>query len=444
MRERIRFEMELAALGLRPPPRGSALQQSFEMDEPAAEREARPRRVNDKFDRYRIRGGLYSAKEKAHAATHPDGLLLTVPPVIGRQERDLVSRGPATIRISKEMARFEGGKLGDYVQRFNEFSNHCEEVLRHIGRLRDLLSAGAPEAPTDMTARQKFSLRPTDNTQPSNAKKKAYTQWRAAQRLYAETDRQGNLSRGSAHDVVIAGREFDEARMDYWQAVGQMRRTIAEARRLNKPTFDMDIKLADVVEVLQGEWGLLHAVDYVLEARAKRREYDARMKVFADVVKNTDSALRDHFEALKNAGEKYWRRHAAYRTSLDARAKARGEARRLAAELGQELAPPSERRDPVLASIRMPALVADAWRVLAIIGPQALKRLTAVLASDRLLGRANFHFARPDPFGVSDMTAVRRSFAQAQTWKEVLTRDDVEEWVAMNRLWDETFNRFHV
>lgn len=439
MRQRIRFEMELAALGVEPTPSSAALQPSLE---PSFERETP--KVTDKFDKYRIRGGLYSAKEKAHAASHPKGLLLTVPPVLGKEERSLASRAPATLRIIKEMARFENGKLGDYVQHFNEFSNNFEEVLRHIGRLRDLLSAGAPEAPTDLTATQKLSLRPTDNTQPSNAKKKAYAHWRAAQRLYAETDSRGALAKGRAHEVILAGRDFDGARMDYWHAVGQLQRTIAEAKRLKKPTFDLDIKLADVVEVLQGEWGLLHAVDYVLEARDKRQEYDRKMKAFEDIVKNADSALKDHFEALKRAGRQYWAKHAAYRTSLDARAAARGEARRAAAELGQELAPPRERRNAVLAGIRMPALVADAWRVLAIIGPLALKDLTAVLGSAALIDRATFHFAKPDPYGLSDLTAVRRSFAQAQSWKEVLTRDDVQEWVAMNRLWDETFNRFYV
>lgn len=438
MRERTRFEAELVALGLRGVSSG-AVRREFEVYEP---REYQARLV-PAADKFRITGGLYTASEKTYAATHPKGLLLTAP-VIGKQERSLVGRAPATLTVSKELARFEGGKLGEYVQNYNDFSNLFEEVLRHIGRLRDLLSAGAPEAPTDLNATQKYALRPTDNSQATAAKKEAYRSWRNAQEQYAAADSKGNLIAGRVHELLKASRAFDLARQNFWQAQGEFRRTVAEAKRLGKPTFDLDIKLTDVAEVVQGGLGLLHVVDYVLEARNKRKEYDAKMKKFADVVKNTNSALRDHFEAMKNAGEVYWDRLADYRTSIDAQSAARGNARQRAMLLGQQLAPRSEKRNRVLAIIRMPALVSDAWRALAIVGPTALRRLQAVLASEEMLKRANFHYARPDPFGLADITQIRLSYARADSWKGVLTKDDVAEWVAMNGLWDETFTKFNV
>lgn len=442
MRERTRLEAELVALGLRRAGPALALVREREVYEPR-EYQARVGGAVDPMDRFRIRGGLYTAAEKKHAASHPRGLLLTAP-VIGKQERSLVGRAPASLSISKELARFEAGKLGEYVQNYNDFSDLFEEVLRHIGRLRDLLSAGAPEAPTDLNATQQTSLRPTDNSQATAAKKRAYRDWRNAQAEYATTDSKGNLVGGSVQQMLKASRAFDLSRQDFWQAQGEFRRTLAEAKRLGKPTFDLDIKLADVVEVAQGGLGLLHVADYVLEARSKRKEYDAKMKVFADVVKNTNTALRDHFEAMKNAGEVYWERLADYRGSIDARNAARANARERVMLFGQELAPRSEKRNQVLATIRMPALVADAWRALAITGKAALRRLQAVLGSEELLKRANFHYAKRDPFGIEDITQIIQSFKRADSWKGVLTKDDVEEWAAMSKLWDETFTKFNV
>ena len=442
MLERTRLEAELAALGVGTARAAAPALREFEADL-GREYQVAVGRAGDRADRFRIRGGLYTPAEKTYAASHSKGLLLTAP-VVGRQERSLAGRAPATLTVSKELARFEGGALGTYVQNYNDFGNLLEEVLRHIGRLRDLLSAGAPEAPTDLTATQKATLRPTDNSQATAAKKRAYRDWRIAQKEYATADSKGNLSGGRMHEMLQASRAFDLARQEFWQAQGEFRRTLAEAKRLGKPVFDLDVKLADVVEIVQGGLGLLHVVDYVLEARDKRRAYDAKMKAFADILKATQGALRDRFEAMKNAGEVYWERLADYRRSIDARNAARGDARERAMLLGQELAPRGEKRNRVLAAIRMPALVSDAWRVLAITGPLALRKLQAVLAAEDMLKRAIFHHARRDPYGLEDITRVRQSIAQAASWTGVLTRDDVEEWVAMNRLWDETFTKFNV
>ena len=405
----------------------------------------RTSKQTDKFERFRIKGGLYTAKERAFASRHPSGLMLTAPSVVGKEERQLTERAPATFMVGKEMVRFEGGKLGGYVQDYNEFCIHFEEVLRHIGRLRDLLSAGAPEAPTDLTATQRFVLRPTDDSQDSVGKKKLYSSWRDAQMSFATTDSKGYLSGGRANDVIEASRSFFKARQGFWQAHGDLYRTIAEAKRLNKPTYDLDIKLVDVSEVLipTDPRAFLHVVDYGLEVRSKRKEYDARMKAFADIVKNTNSALRDKFEAFNNAGEVYWEKLATYRKSLDARNSARIKAREQAALFGQSLSPRSEKRDSVLAAIRMPVLVADAWRSLAVLGPPAIKKLNSVLKSRTLLERAKFHYAKPDPFRTKDITHILESYNRANSWKDVLTKDDVDEWVAMNKLWDETFDKFY-
>lgn len=447
MRERTRFEAELVALGLRAASPAALPRREFEVDD-LREYQARVRPVADPLAKFRIQGGLYSAAEKKYAITHPKGFMLTAP-VLGKEERSLGGRAPATLTVSKELARFEGGRLGDYVQNYNDFSNLFEEVLRHIGRMRDLLSVGAPEAPTDLSKAQQHTLRPTDNSEATLMKKELFDRWRGAQQAYAEADSRGNLAGGRIHESLAASREFYLARQDFWQAQGELRRTIAEAKRLGKPTFDLDIKLNDLAEIVMGinvvdsGLGLLHVVDYMLEARNKRKEYDAKMKVFADVVKNTNEALRDRFEAMKNAGERYWTRLETYRTSLIERDKARVAARAAALRFGQAIAPTSEKRDPVLALLRMPAAVSDAWRALAIVGPAALKKLQAVLTSKALLDRANFHYAKPDPLGLDDITQIRKSYARAASWTGVLTKDDVEEWVAMDKLWQEVFIRFN-
>ena len=404
-----------------------------------------PRPSPSPMELFQIKGGLYSAKDKAHAAQHPAGLVLTAT-VVGPQERRLWDRGPATISVGKEISRFEDGKLGAFVENYNEFTHHFEEVLRAIGRLRDLLSAGAPEAPTDLTPTQKFALRPTDDTQPTVEKKRSYREWRNAQELYAAGDGKGGLIAGRVYEVARTGREFELARQAFWQAQGKLRRTIAEAKRLDKPKFEaLDIRLSDIVSAVQGWWELAAvAVDAVLDARKKRAEYDAKMQRFAEIVKDTNAAVRDDFEAFRNAATVYWAKLTAHRTSAVECNKARIEARQKAALFGQALAPRSERRNHVLAAIRMPALVSDAWRALAIIGPPALKKLSAVLASPSLVERAAFHYGRSDPYGLDDVSQVIKAFKVAQSWKGVLTKDDVAEWVAMNRLWDETFNRFNV
>ncbi len=424
---------------------------SLEMLESSIDREnsklksytGRSKQTN-KFEPYRIQGGLYTAKEKAFAAFHPRGLVLTVPGNYGKEERRLSGRAPGTIQVRKEMVRFEDGKLGAYVQNFNEFTFYLDEVLRHIGRLRDLLSLGAPEAPTDLNALQKSALRPTDDFGRTIILKDHYKLWREAQNSFAITDSEGNLTGGRAYEVIKTSRDFNKARQAFWEILGELRRIITEAKRLKKPTIDLDIKLNDIGDMIKGN--PLPLVDLIIEARSKRQEYDAKMKDLKDIMKNLNLDLIDKHEALRNAGEVFWSARDAHNRALVEHDKARTNARDHAARFGQTLLlrlPHVEKRNKIAADIRMPILVADAWRTLANFGSQAFKKLNSLLASRPLLERAKFHYAKPDPFGVEDITYLLKSYNQAYSWRDVLTKDDIEEWVAINKLWDEIFIKFY-
>jgi 3',5'-cyclic AMP phosphodiesterase CpdA len=420
-------ESEMAALGEDNPP----------------DSDQRPTELSD----YQIKGGLYSAKQKIFHAQDRRGLILTAS-VVCKWEEKLALRGPSTVVISKEMTRFEGNRLGEFVENFNEFTHYFDEVLRAIGRLRDLLSAGAPEAPTDMTPAQKFALRPTDDRQITGEKKRAYRDWREAQARYAAADGVHSL----VFEVPRTGRQFDDARQTFWEAQGTLSRTIAQAKRDGKPKFkEIELKFSDLVSVALGvtgeDWKLVVLVaDKVREALKNKAEYEAKLKEFSLLVKNIKGAIQDQFEAFRRAGATYWTEFEIHRETIAERDKARIEARRRAADFGQAIAPHAESRLHVLAAIRMPALVSDAWRALAIVGPPALAKLTSALASRGLIDRATFHYqkSKPDPFGVEDITNIIGALKRAESWKIVLTKNDVDEWVAMNNLWEETFNKFDV
>lgn len=392
---------------------------------------------------YQIRGGLYTPKAKAYAAKHPAGLLRTST-VIGRQESNLVNRGPTPILIGKELTRFDGGKLGVWIADYNGFTFDFEEVLRAMGRLRDLLSAGSPEGPTEMSAQQKLTFKPTDDTQASSAKKQAYTEWRQAQQIYA----------GLVAEVSRTAREVGLARKDFWQAQGRLSRSIAVAKKLDKPAFEaIDFKLSDIVSIATAGsvasatvTGFALLADWLFEVRQKRAEYDRKLKEFAQTVKDTNAAVRDDLETFQNTGERYWMQVKLHRETIDKRDKSRVAARKKAALFGQSLASVSEKRGAVLAAIRMPSQVADAWRTLAITGPRALKALESLKGRWSILDGAIFHFkkSKPDPFGLEDITQIVLAARRAESWKGVLTKDDVEEWVAMSGLWDEAYSKFFV
>jgi hypothetical protein len=129
------------------------------------------------------------------------------------------------------------------------------------------------------------------------------------------------------------------------------------------------------------------------------------------------------------------------------RDKARIESRQRAGLLGQAIADPSESRNPALAEVRMPALVADAWHALATIGPPTREKLSEVLAGRGVVEKASLKYAKwrgGDPLGLEDITQIRRAWQKVLSWEVVLTKEDVEEWVAMNKMWEDTLVKFNV
>ena len=444
MRDRMRFEAELVALGLRQAPASLGAEREFEV---AAAFEAE---TPDPLDAYRLLDGLYTPQQKRDAVSNPKGLLLTAS-VVGRQEQKLLGQGPATLSIGKELTRFENGKLGGFVANFNEFTYYFDEVLRGIGRLRDLLSAGCPEAPKLMTARQKQALRPTDNRSVTGEKKRAYRAWRNAQQLYAVTTN-GKLVGGFAHRVAELAESVVLKRQAFWQAQGDLSRTLEKV--LDKPTYQMvSLKIADIASVVLADsvagaasGGLVVLADLLLEARQNRKDYDAKMKEFLTALATKKGLVKDQLGTYQAAGQAYWNDVESLQNARAQRDLTRQQARVAAADFGQSLPPRSESRDPILAEIRMPALIADAWRVLAVNAGPAKTKLTAVIKERELVAKARFHFEkqRPDPWEAEDITRVMKAYNQALSWVPVLEPGQIKIWVNTNQLWDEQFNKFNV
>jgi hypothetical protein len=341
--------------------------------------------------------------------------------------------------------------LGEFVLDYNDFTEYFGEVMHGIGRLRDLLGAGAPEAPTDLTAVQKRALRPTNDTEPSGGKKRAFREWRAVRAQYAEADsaEKGGLPAGPVFDVAGTGRNFNSARQGFWEAQGKLSRTIAAAKKLDPPKYQaLELKLSDVVSLAGGGWGAVaFGVDAVFNAREKRNEYDRKMQEFRNALKDTNDAVRDEFEAFRGAGANYWAKMTDHRVAIQKREKARIESRKTAGDLGQAMADHSETRNAVLAEVRMPALVSDAWHALASIGPAARKKLLDVLAGRLVVenvSRTNLAWRGHDPLALEDVTQLRLAWQKAKSWEFLLGKDDIEEWVAMNKQWEETWLRFDV
>ncbi len=403
-------------------------------------------------DDYAIRGNRYTSQEKQYASTHPSGLVLTSS-VIGRLERRLTARAPWPLSVSKEWARFGAGRLGDFVTDYNDFVQYFGEVLTAIGRLQDLLSAGAPELPNLMTSRQKYALRPTTDRPEDTDKKILYRQWRDEQAKYANAE--GGILRGLVFDAASTAGQFEVQRHEFWQAAGELKRTIAEAKRLgkNKPTYDaLELSLSDALVLVNPYASAAKAIDIVVDAYQKRKEYEEKMNEFAARVSGANDEVKDRYEKLRDVEKSYWAALLRHRQSVLDRDRTRLEARQKAALLGQKLAPPGERRLSVLAEIRMPILVADAWHALAVIGPPSRAKLSNALkgravveeASRRDLSWRPKSMSGPpaDPF--AEITQIRRAWQQANSWSSILASDDVEEWTAVHKLWDEVFTKFNV
>ena len=403
-------------------------------------------------DDYAIRGNRYTSQEKQYASTHPSGLVLTSS-VIGRLERRLTARSPWPLSVSKEWARFGSGRLGDFVTDYNDFVHYFGEVLTAVGRLQDLLSAGAPELPNLMTSRQKYALRPTTDRPEDTDKKILYRQWRDEQAKYANAE--GGILRGLVFDVASTAGQFEVQRHEFWQAAGELKRTIAEAKRLgkNKPTYDaLDLSLSDALVLVNPYASAAKAIDIVVDAYQKRKEYDEKMNEFAARVSGANDEVKDRYEKLRDVEKSYWASLLRHRQSVLDRDRTRLEARQKAALLGQKLAPPGEARLSVLAEIRMPILVADAWHALAVIGPPSRAKLGNALKGKAVVEEASRRDLswRPksiggppaDPF--AEITQIRRAWQQANSWSSILASDDVEEWTAVHKLWDEVFTKFNV
>jgi hypothetical protein len=403
-------------------------------------------------DDYVIRGGRYTPEERQHAATDPSGLVLTSS-VIGRFERRLTGRAPYPLSVSKEWARFGSGRLGDFVADYNEFTHYFGEVLAAIGRLQDLLSAGAPEMPNLMTSAQKHALRPTTDRPEDTDKKILYRQWRDEEAKYATSE--GGVLRGLVFDVGSTAGRFEEQRHGFWQAAGELKRTIEDAKRLgkDKPTYEaLDLSLSDALALVDPYALAAKAVDLVVDAYKKRQEYDAKMSEFVTRVGQANDEVKDRFEKLRDVEKSYWAALLRHRQAIRDRDRTRLEARQKAALLGQRLAPLGEKRPQVLAEVRMPILAADAWHALAVIGPPARAKLDKALKGRAVVEEASRKDLswRPkitggppaNPF--AEITQIRLAWQRANSWSPVLTSEDIQEWAAVDKLWDEAFTKFNV
>lgn len=397
--------------------------------------------AEDNMEPYRIEGGKYAPDKKRREAEHPSGLIRTAS-VIGKEEQKLIDRGPAAIYVSKELMRFEAGKLGDAVLDWNDFTVYIDEVLRCIGRLRDLLSAGAPQWPADMTKLQQRVLRPTDDTTSSAPIKVAYRSWRKSQAKYV----------GLVREVAAKRRAVELARQAFWEAKGALSRTIARSKSLGKPTYDFELGLSDIGTAFGiltlNPAALAAGVDKVLEARKARETYDAKMKEFAAAIQTANQQVKDEFEALRNAGKKYWEENTTLRATRQKLEVTRKLSREDAALVGQSIANRAGAGNvpKLLGEVRMPLLVADAYFALASIGPLARKKLYNVLAARAVIERASFHDEKwiRDRYEWQDITQIRGAWKRAKTWEPVLAKEDVDEWVAINKLWEETLQKFNV
>jgi hypothetical protein len=400
---------------------------------------------------YRIQGGLYTPDQRRYEAQHPKGLILTAS-VIGREEKRLAMKGPSPINIGKELTNFENGKLARAIANFNAFTFYFDEILKAIGRLRDLLSAGAPEAPKLMSALQNHALRPTNDRSGDSAKNIAYDAWRKAQREYISASEAGRLNGGSVYDVADKAKKIVAARYDFWQAHGDLLRTLKA--KLSAPEFEaISMSMSDVASIIfsgsmkaAATAGVSIGIDLILETRKNRREYDAQMKKFEEAIRTRKSLIQDELATYRSKGEAYWNLVENFRSLLEKRDTARKAARIAAGHFGRTLPPASESRAAKKAEVRMPAHVADAWRVLAIIGPVALASVENVIEEKAVVDRARFHYMKNRPVDrpSEDILAITNAYNQAISWKPVLNAGQLRIWVATNKAWDDRFNQFNV
>jgi hypothetical protein len=186
--------------------------------------------------------------------------------------------------------------------------------------------------------------------------------------------------------------------------------------------------------------------DKIVDAHKKLVEYDAKMEEYAKLVRNMNEKVALDFRVLRDVGKAYWDKFRQHNLSILQRDTARDNARQIGARVGAELGPQSEKRLAVIAEYRMPFLVSDPWRALALIAPVALDRLSPVLRQAAVVGKARYQFetSTPDPFGAQDITRVRWAFDTANWWKKILTKECVGTGTFTNNKWQEVFRKFNV
>ena len=403
----------------------------------------------DPLDRYRIRGGLYSPEYKA-VALLPNGFVLTVTE-LGREERRLTGGGPNTLAVGRDLALFEGGALGDFVVQFNEFVIYLDEILSNIGRLRDLLSVGAPETPDHLDQVQRKSLTPTKDGDQST-KKPNYERWLASQLEYVGLSPSGHPI-GFVFDAASTGRELHRARHAYWRAQGRLLRSLAT--RLDKPSFEAaSLTLGDIASVVTagpilksavaGPFvaGLVVLTDWLLAMRKARVEYDEKMVMFSKQLQKFKAEVADELREMIDAGQNYWDKYGTHLTKIDNGQMKKMQSRKAAANLGDALGSPrfAPQRN---AKIRMPILVSDAYRALAVLGPAALALLPKLLRSGRLVNRAIVHFTNRSPVLTSEIRLVTRAYNDLLKARSIVTKENIAWWVSVDDFWKEEFNKFY-
>jgi hypothetical protein len=303
-----------------------------------------------------------------------------------------------------------------------------------------------------MTALQKLALRPTDDRSASGEKKRTFHAWRKAQQDYARTTEDGRLVGGSIVEVATLARNVTEARNDFWDAQAKLTRALAI--KLDKPEYELaNPKIADIAEIVLAETveaavtaGLTLGADLLVEAIKNRKEYDTKMQRFLDALKAKKQLVEDELDAYRAKGQAYWDCVGRHINALKERTVVREQERQSAGDFGQALAPRSVSSGAKLAEIRMPVLVADAWRALALNGEQAVKRLAIIIENRELVARARLFFERatPDPWEVNDITRLYAAYTGSISWRAVLDPDQVKIWSASHAAWEELFRKFDV
>lgn len=407
------------------------------------------RQVSDKdvarIERLRpfsVVGGLnYTAAERRHAKEGRQGLLLTSA-VLGLNEKQLQKVAPPTIAVGKELDLFGGGRLGHFVDSYNEFAVAAGELLHGVGRIQDLVQTGAPLFPENMSAAQKKGMRPTDDTNPGAERKTALDTWKSANTAYAR----------AVDDRVGAPERVSQGRRAFWNAQAGLEAELKRARATlgasNPGKFKvLEVEVNDLVSVLVAgfeggpsnaakELGLT-AVGKVLSAPKKREDWDKQVAQHKANLEASDAVLANEAQKLIDAGRTFHFARIDLMKAGPATDAARHKKRKDAAMFGQYSAPVSEKRNNVLAEIRMPLMMADAYDAAAVGLPRAERALQQALKAEPTVKKALIWYrnerARADKYKrdsrdstkqstpyFHDITSVRDAYVEVKRWPEIL------------------------